>query len=389
MIKVEVVLAGIEEIEKEIVGELKKNIAQLDIENTASLVFLESSLQKEIDALKLELDTPNQKYQDYLKGVSQWTEKRKTLEGNKDLFGTLEFYKDSLSLLESSTRKTEIKVLRIGLIKKIYSEIRRLSVVLSGYYEPVSKFVTDNSENFKEFDFHFSVEMSCGDFVSKFTDWFDGRVSGLYSGLDGRKKVTDLIKSSSFDSEDALMDFLKNIMSDLSVQLGTASKRNVIQQQLKSQRKLNEFYDMIFSLDYLRPKYILKSGEREISKLSPGQKGLLLLYFYLVVDRSDIPLIIDQPEENLDNHTVFDLLVPYISAAKNRRQIFIVTHNPNIAVVCDADQIIWCSLDGGDSYEITYESGSIENPSINAKVIDVLEGTYKAFAKRESKYMKA
>ena len=71
----------------------------------------------------------------------------------------------------------------------------------------------------------------------------------------------------------------------------------------------------------------------------------MLLIFYLLVDNDDIPLIIDQPEENLDNQTVYKLLVPSIKEAKNRRQIIIVTHNPNLAVVCDAEQIIHASID--------------------------------------------
>jgi len=123
------------------------------------------------------------------------------------------------------------------------------------------------------------------------------------------------------------------------------------------------------------------------NEFSPGEKGALLLIFYLLIDKSNIPLIMDQPEENLDNESVFTLLVPYIRKVKQRRQIIIVTHNPNLAVVCDAEQIISATMNKKTN-EITYVSGGIENPALNKRVVDVLEGTLPAFDIRDSKYIR-
>jgi len=130
----------------------------------------------------------------------------------------------------------------------------------------------------------------------------------------------------------------------------------------------------------------LKLDETELSQLSPGEKGALLLIFYLLIDKNDIPLVMDQPEENLDNQSVYELLVHYIKEAKKRRQIVIVTHNPNLAVVCDAEQIIYAKIDKTNRNTVSYKSGSIENSEINKKIVDVLEGTMPAFSNRESKY---
>lgn len=63
-----------------------------------------------------------------------------------------------------------------------------------------------------------------------------------------------------------------------------------------------------------------------------------------------------------------------------------VTHNPNLAVVCDAEQIISAEIRKDLGYEVTYLSGSIEEPAINQKIVDVLEGTRPAFNKRDAKY---
>ena len=69
----------------------------------------------------------------------------------------------------------------------------------------------------------------------------------------------------------------------------------------------------------------------------------------------------DQPEENLDNQSVFEILVPFIKKAKQRRQIILVTHNPNIGVVCDAEQIINVRIDKARKHKVTAICGAIEN----------------------------
>ena len=120
--------------------------------------------------------------------------------------------------------------------------------------------------------------------------------------------------------------------------------------------------------------------------LSPGERGTLLLVFHLLIDKGDTPLIMDQPEGNLDNHTIAKVLVDSIKEARQHRQLFIVTHNPNLAVVCDADQVIHSSIDKEHGNAITYASGSLENPKMNQYVTDVLEGTLWAFNVRSDKY---
>ncbi|MEI6646602.1 MAG: hypothetical protein WCP12_11250, partial [bacterium] len=98
------------------------------------------------------------------------------------------------------------------------------------------------------------------------------------------------------------------------------------------------------------------------------------------------PIILDQPEENLDNETVVSLLVPVLAEAKKRRQVIMVTHNPNLAVVCDAEQVIYSSFDRKNESKISYLPGAIENPAINLHVVNVLEGTKPAFDNRRVKY---
>lgn len=107
-----------------------------------------------------------------------------------------------------------------------------------------------------------------------------------------------------------------------------------------------------------------------------------------MLDRREIPLVIDQPEDNLDNKSVYEILVKFLKKAKRRRQIIIVTHNPNLAVVADAEQIIRVSIDKKNSNDFDFVSGAIENSAINGVVVDILEGTRPAFDNRRLKYRK-
>ena len=79
---------------------------------------------------------------------------------------------------------------------------------------------------------------------------------------------------------------------------------------LKKGQPAAAVYDLIFGLNFLEPRYSLLFQDTQIEQLSPGQRGALLLIFYLLVDKGKTPIILDQPEENLDNETVFRLLVP-------------------------------------------------------------------------------
>jgi len=122
--------------------------------------------------------------------------------------------------------------------------------------------------------------------------------------------------------------------------------------------------------------------------LSSPRSVLLLLY--LAIDRQDRrPLIIDQPEENLDPNSIFEELVPHFREARKRRQVIVVTHNANLVVNTDADQVIVASAtrqDGSVFPRITYIGGSLENRSIRERVCKILEGGERAFLERERRY---
>lgn len=126
-------------------------------------------------------------------------------------------------------------------------------------------------------------------------------------------------------------------------------------------------------------KFYIKLGDKPIQYCSPGQRCSAMLP--IVTLTSDAPIIIDQPEDNLDNRLVSRAIFKILAKLKETRQIIVATHNPNILVSGDAEQVIVLKSDG------TIEDyGSIDESSIIAKVIDLMEGGKEAFQKREKKY---
>lgn len=146
------------------------------------------------------------------------------------------------------------------------------------------------------------------------------------------------------------------------------------------------FAQWLFSTGHISVRYEILYDGIDIRKLSPGTRGIVLLLLYLALDDADDrPLIIDQPEENLDPKSVFDELVSLFIAAKSKRQVIMVTHNANLVINTDADQIIVAEAsrpsDGGLP-SFNYVAGGLEDAGIRKVVCDILEGGEKAFRER-------
>jgi len=149
---------------------------------------------------------------------------------------------------------------------------------------------------------------------------------------------------------------------------------------------LKQFAHWLFGTDHISVRYEIEFDGIDIRRLSPGTRGVVLLLLYLALDEADDrPLIIDQPEENLDPKSVNDELVPLFVAAKAKRQVIMVTHNANLVINTDADQIIIAEAGPHQADglpPITYRSGGLENESIRKAVCDILEGGEIAFRER-------
>ena len=161
--------------------------------------------------------------------------------------------------------------------------------------------------------------------------------------------------------------------------------------------KMVDLLDWIYSTDHIETSYRIRYGGTALEHLSPGSRGIALLVLYLLMDEDDRrPLVIDQPEGNLDNSSIYRQLVPYIRKAKRERQIILVTHNPNLVVATDAEQIIVATalrVESQSYPKISYRFGALEHADSSAgelatrqAVCTLLEGGDRAFKEREGRY---
>jgi predicted ATPase/ElaB/YqjD/DUF883 family membrane-anchored ribosome-binding protein len=159
--------------------------------------------------------------------------------------------------------------------------------------------------------------------------------------------------------------------------------------------------------DYFKIDFKISYKGDSIDKMSPGKKGLVLLRLLIDLSNQEWPILLDQPEDDLDNRSVYESLVTFIKKKKKSRQIIIVTHNPNLVVGADAEEVIVANQEGQEKsrdnkkYKFEYVSGALENTfefteaeekailfrkGIRQHVCDILEGGKEAFQKREKKY---
>jgi hypothetical protein len=163
---------------------------------------------------------------------------------------------------------------------------------------------------------------------------------------------------------------------------------------MRADATFQDVLDWIYEVDHVRLSYGLKCNGADLEKLSPGTKGIVLLILYLGMDISDTrPLVIDQPDENLDNESIFKLLKKYFRDAKGRRQIILISHNPNLVVNADSEQLIvaFCERRDDGLPRITYTTGALESSEENGTGIRehacrILEGGAEAFRNRECRY---
>jgi len=145
----------------------------------------------------------------------------------------------------------------------------------------------------------------------------------------------------------------------------------------------NLFFNLQERRDYLYVIPQIKYMNKTLDQLSVGQRGTLYLLLQLATNAFSTPLIFDQPEDDLDNEFITTELVDLFKELKRYRQIIISTHNANLVVTADAEQVI---VANNNDETLSYFSGSLENKDIVEKVCTILEGGKTAFENRRNKY---
>lgn len=219
----------------------------------------------------------------------------------------------------------------------------------------------------------------------------DGRRTSYnnYNILNSNKKAT-----SETNFEEIILEIEKifiDILNDQYFILPRITKKNAIKNLLDD-----------YFFDYWKITY---KNDR-LGEMSTGKASFVILMLIIGLSISKAPILIDQPEDNLDNRSITLDLVYYLKNKKLERQIIIVTHNANIVVNSDAENVIVANqkgqneIDSSSNFKFDLINGSIENTfekilgetdilksmGIREHIADIVEGGKEAFKKREEKY---
>lgn len=160
-----------------------------------------------------------------------------------------------------------------------------------------------------------------------------------------------------------------------------ARLKSALGQRLEEQPESFDRLDAWWPDDKLVVEYAKDPVEgkfENIEKGSAGQKAAAILAFLL--SHGDDPIIVDQPEDDLDNALIYQLIVSQIHQNKKRRQIIVVTHNPNIVVNGDSEMVNVLEFRGGQVQVL--DSGGLSEETIRTHICEIMEGGVEAFEKR-------
>ncbi|MEE4684252.1 AAA family ATPase [Pseudomonas alliivorans] len=271
--------------------------------------------------------------------------------------------------------------------KTVFAALIAEEAVLKELYAPVKARLSSASGTLNKLSFSVSRTIDIDTWSEEGESLLNLTKKGPFRGRGTLREIAQQTLGVAWISgnEERVLDALTGFISEYQSQLLTHAP--VASSELAEYRKwTKKVAKWLYGTDHISIRYVVNYDGVEIQKLSPGTRGIVLLLLYLSLDAQDSrPLIIDQPEENLDPRSIYNDLVPLFISAKSTRQVIMVTHNANLVVNTDADQIIIAECGAhtqGQLPPITYLSGGLEDKEIRERVCDILEGGEIAFRER-------
>lgn len=301
-----------------------------------------NELKEEFSKIKREINLPNIQADDYVKYTKE-----------------LDLTKAQLSELEKlSKKKNEFQI-----------RLKQSLVELQGLWHNEFEIVQDEIKKVNDDQDAITINVN-----------FKGNKGNFKWYLKENLRGSNLRENNIQAVIDHYNDLI-SVYNDLSV-----DKSNI--KSVLSDNQLHTFKEYFESnigafLTYRIPdKFEIIYKGRSLNEHSLGQRASALIIFLLTLKDSDL-IIIDQPEDDLDNQTIYNDVIKVLKDLKNSSQFIFATHNPNIPVLGDCEQIVSCSY---DSNIIETNFGSIDEETIRKDIVNIMEGGKEAFNNRKIIY---
>lgn len=319
----------------------------------------------------------------------------------KKLAGQKELKKISEQLEKEKQKKEKSELFEKQLssaVEEYKNSKKRITNLLKERYSLYKDIVVKINETKKEIGEEITLECSLVYEKEKFSLYEQANKAAI-----GKEHFFNKLFSIKYVNYDLIPDIFQDIVNVLDDNSLKLSNDSII--PLKQKTTIDEIFKGIIN-DNFEFDYKVTYKNDELLSMSPGKKGTVLLILFLQISSAEYPILIDQPEDNLDNRTIYDLLCKMVKETKIDRQIIIVSHNANLVVATDSENIIVANQEGQDpekkksEYRFEYVNGALEFSSakdektrgvlyqqgIKEHVCDILEGGNEAFKQRERKY---
>lgn len=355
----------------ELNSELTNKINELNLE-LKSWAQKETEIQLKIDAKKVQLEAQGipfdlGKINQISKDIIDYRKKIEKLNQDKILLQKLN--DERILLIEKRLiNKKEIYDIRKAFSKKANLNLRN---TIDGFFITIKYKYGIYSNDFE-------------DLLKSKLDWRQNKKSKLISSHFSVFEFIEICQKNDIDKlanikdEDGNLIFTnlecQNIMTKINDDFNFEDFEGI---------RFDDLPEVTITRSYKEDNGTISYLSKPLSKLSLGQQQSVLLGILMLSD-SNKPLIIDQPEDNLDSEFIFKTIVKNLRKIKEQRQVIIVTHNPNIAVLGDAELII--PLKSTNIVTHVIDAGSIDRTETRAICCEILEGGKRAFKQREEIY---
>jgi hypothetical protein len=250
-------------------------------------------VEQDILRLTEALDAPQRAYQRYQEELALWQKERTTIE---ESIASLSARRETLRST-AQDELVECRKERSSISTRIHEQQLGKAAFQRGLYGRLQTHLSAEPLVARSLPLKFDARLIDSGFAAAFNSLINHTNKGRFSEpgtIEERVKATDL------NDPKALALCLEATFAEL---LDGKDIDNV-ERQLKKAQTASDLYELLFGLEYLEPRYSIRVRGRELIQLTPGERGSVLLVFYLLADKDDRPLIIDQPEENLDNQSM-------------------------------------------------------------------------------------
>lgn len=336
------------------------------------------------------------------KFIEDTSKAKTTIDTEIQTIITSDIYKKGLRIFEDNKELKDIN-------SKIQEEERKLTAI-DEIQKKLEQARQQRDESIRKvIDNHCSYKISANDICNNLAityDKLDIRVKLTFykqemrvfletrlnqRGYERQEYLQELLNKYDEDNKATSLDFFKNLLSEKVLLKNGYEALNVVTEFLT-----RSWYSLDYSLTYQGDDFV---------NMSEGKQAFVILKLLLDFSDKKCPILIDQPEDSLDNRAIYHELVAYIKRKKKERQIILVTHNSNVVVSADAENVIVANQDGADTpnlggMKFQYINGALEDTKqrdenskyilssqgIREHICDILEGGRVAFEKREQKY---